>query len=295
MKLWCYNDAHNWGVQLASVAQSRGHDVHVFDNPRQPDDGLVFMHMQHHPQVRLLHKRSMEIMSMNPSLTLIPDIRAATLFDDKIRQVVELSRWMPRTSVFYTPTSARKWIERQPKMPFISKSSEGASSQGVRLVLNYEDARNEIRMAFSDIGITTRYQQTQRGYLLWQEFIEGCTSDLRVIAIGGQRIMLHRGNRKDSHITPGTGNLINVRHLDEDVANALKYANQIFAEQDTRWGCLDLLRLPDGKWTMIETTVSWTLHGFYESGFFRDGQPTGKCGDKIWDVLVDEIEAGAFS
>lgn len=296
--IWCYQDAHNWGDLLAKAAQVRGHEAHLFDDPRIPDRGFVFMHMHHHPQVRILHKRCMAIMAMNPELILIPEYRSSVLYDDKLEQARQLSKWMPRTRVFWTPGAARKFLENAP-FPFISKSLDGASSHNVRLIATADDAKNEIRQAFSDLGIKCRYGQQQRGYLLWQDFIPGNAGDIRIIAVGTKRLILRRGNRPDRPMASGSGALTPIRSLDDhEIIAALAVADCFFEEEKMRWCGIDMVRDEKGKWFILECTVGWTLHGYYECAFIdvSDGQPEVMPlnGDMIWSVLLDEIEAGNF-
>jgi hypothetical protein len=294
-KLWCYNDAHNWGSMLLAEALKRGHDAHLFDDPRQPDQGYVFMHMHHHPQVRLLHKRCMAIMAMNPELVLVPEYRSSVLYDDKVEQARQLARWMPRTNVFYTPNAAKRWLEKNPAMPFMSKSSEGASSHNVRLVRTPDEARLEIKHAFSDLGIKCRYGQTQRGYLLWQDFIPGNAGDIRILAIGKKRLVLRRGNRDDRPMASGSGKLISMTSAmlakDSEAEQALAVANMFFAQENMNWCGIDMVKDAQGKWYILETTVGWTLNGYYDCEFIG----TQLKGDKVWSVFLDEIEAGVFN
>jgi len=298
-KLWCYNDVHNWGSMLAKAAAARGHDAHLFEDPREPDRGFVFMHMHYHPQVRELHKRCMRVMSTNPDLTLIPNYRSSVLYDDKAEQARQLAKYMPRTHIYWTPSAARRWLDTQPEIPFMSKASEGARSHNVRLVSNYEDAREEIKLAFSDLGIKCRYGQTQRGYLLWQDYIPDNDGDIRVIAIGSQRLVLRRGNHIDRSANK-TGRLTPIVKLDDpEIVEALKVADTFFRAENMQWSGIDMVRDTNGRWYILETTVSWTMNAFYECGFMKNGgamgwNTTGVMGDKIWHVLLDEIEGGAF-
>lgn len=293
MKIWAYNDSHDWGTQLATTAASRSHDVHLFEDPRQPDEGHVFFHMHHQPQVRILHKRCMAIMAIRPELRLVPSYRMSNLFDDKLEQARQLAKWMPRTQVFYSPAQARKWLDRGPAIPFMSKTSEGESAHNVRLITDLVQAKQEIRYAFSDIGIKCRHQQTQRGYLLWQEYIAS-EWEVRVIAVGRYRLILRRNGSNDGAVAQGKGKPGPVIALDEEMQCALTSANHFFDGEQVSWGAVDMVKDENGRWYVTECTVRWTLHHYYECPFFLEGRPTDRCGDKIWDVLVDELEAGVM-
>ena len=301
MKLWCFDDGpgHNWGNDLAKVAQAKGIDARIFTDPHQVDEGYVFMHMHHHPSVRIHHKRIMAHLAVNPALTLIPDYRSSVLYDDKLEQSRQLARWMPRTRIFYSPSVARAYISNgKPKYPFISKSSEGASSHNVRLVQNEAEALLEVRAVFSDQGIRGRHQQTQRGYLLWQEFVEGNEGDVRIIAVGQKRLILKRGNRDDKPFASGSGRLTPIADLggEPDLYGAFAKANEFFAGERQSWSGIDLVKEPRGEWKILECTVGWTMKGYAQCAFFNiDGTRAGdRMGSDIWEVLLNEIREGAF-
>lgn len=295
-RIWCFNDAHNWGGMLASKAKLRGYDARVFDEPSEPTDGYVFMHMHHHPNVRAEHKRMMAKMAMNPELILIPNYISSVLYDDKLEQSRHFAKWMPLTRQFTTPGSAKKFLNAGPKMPFISKTSEGAGSHNVRLIQTSADALTEIRHAFSDLGIRIKYGLEQRGYLLWQEFVPGNPGDIRVLAIGTQRLVMRRTNRPDRPFASGSGNVQPVTKLDDELISALQFANAFFKEHKQTWCGIDLVYDHARKrWLLLETTVGWTLHAYYECAFFNDRlERTKRTGNDIWDVLLDEVEQGIF-
>lgn len=293
-RLWCYEDAHNWGTGLFNAAQARGYDVHMFNDFRQPDDGYVFVHMHHHPQTREMHKRGMAEMSLNPNLILVPDYRSSVLYDDKAEQAKQLSKWMPRTRLYTSPGAARAYLEQAPTLPFMSKSKEGASSHNVRFIQTLDEAKKEIKYAFSDLGIKLRYNQFQRGYVMWQEFIPNNPGDIRIIAIGQQRLLLRRRNRKDRPMASGSGDLQPITKLDAELEQALLAANVFFSEEKFPWCGIDLVKDARGKWYVLETTVGWTLNGYYECAFFRGLKATGQMGNAVWNVFLDELEAGEF-
>lgn len=300
VKLWCFDDAHDLGKQLLEAALLRGHDAHLFEDPRTPADGFVFMHMHHHPSVRMLHKRVMSILSMNPDLTLVPDYRASVLYDDKLEQARQLAKWMPRTRVFYTPGASRRFLDTHPALPFMSKALDGASSHNVRTVSTYDEARVEIKQSFSDLGIKCRYGQAQRGYLLWQDFIPGNQFDIRAIAVGRKRLLLRRNNRADRSILPSAGSVAPIKDLtDPDILGALRTADSFFRAEGFNWAGVDLVKdQANDRWAVLETTVSWTLSGYAESAFMDCSGDHPKVmpimGAGIWEVLLDELEAGAI-
>jgi glutathione synthase/RimK-type ligase-like ATP-grasp enzyme len=295
-RLWCFDDAHNWGNDLCARAKALGHDARMFHEPRTPDKGFVFMHMHHHPQTRARDKNINRILSINPELTVVPEYRSARLYDDKIEQTAELSKWMPRTQVFFSPSPAHRFLEASPDFPIISKSTDGASSYNVRLLRTFDDAKLEIRQAFSDIGIETKYGQRQRGYLMWQKFCEGNEGDIRIIAIGEYRLVLTRRNRKDKPFASGSGNNTPITELSAHLRKPFEFANEFFEHERFTWCGIDLVYEHDReRWRLLETTVGWTMSGYEKCQFFDlNGEPTGMYGRDIWDVLIRQLERGVF-
>jgi len=289
-RIWCFDDSHHWGRELAATAQRRAYDVHMFDSAGQPDYGYLFMHMHHHPNVRAIHKRMMQHFATKPELTCVPDYRSSVLYDDKLEQLRSFARWMPKTRVFRSPSAARRFIDEGPQFPFISKTSEGAGSHNVRLIRTVDEARREVKLAFSDLGIKCRYEQRQHGYLYWQELVEGNKYDLRIISCGKQRLILKRFNRQDVPFASGSGKFEAIKELDGETASALNYADCFFNEERQPWCGIDLVHDDKGKWYLLETTVGWKMSGYFDCRFF----PDGRNGKQFWDVFLDELEQGAF-
>lgn len=298
MKIWCFEDPHDWGERLYRTAKARGHDAHMFETYPEPDEGYVFVHMHHHPQLRADHKELMENLSLNPKLVLIPDYRSAVLYDDKLEQARHLARWMPTTRAFFSPSAAKAYLRTEPKYPFISKSSEGASSHNVRLISTPEQAFAEVKAAFSDKGIKMHYELAQRGYVLWQEFIENNPFDIRILGVGEKRIVLRRHNRKDRPMASGSGDLEPITQLDDGVFSALQYADCFFRQERFDWCGIDLVRDAQ-RWYILETTVGWNMGGYvkcavWERRPLNAWDKTNHLGVDIWHVLIDEIEKGHF-
>lgn len=295
MKIWCYEDTQGWGQGLCSAALHRGYDARMFFTYDQPDEGYLFFHMHHHPQVRARHKRMMEHFATNARLRLIPDYCSAKLYDDKVEQARAYAKWMPETHVLRSPTVAKEFLQSDKMLPFpfISKAAEGASSYNVRLVHTMDAAMAEIRQAFSDRGIPAKYGQKQMGYLLWQEFIPDNDCDIRVIAIGRQRLVLRRFIRSpDRPFASGSGKLDHITELtDPKIVSAYEFANEFFKAEGLKWCGIDLVfDKVKQRWFLLETTVGWTLHGYFSCKFF----PDGRMGTEVWEVTMDELEAGAF-
>lgn len=295
-KLWTFDDAHNWGSQLAAAANERGHEARLFDDPRAPDQGFAFMHMHYHPTVRTQHKRGMAIMSMNPHLTLIPSYRMSVLYDDKAEQTRQFAKAMPRTHIVYTPNGARNLLNTM-SLPFVSKSAEGSSSSNIRFIETLDEAKQEIRLAFSDIGIKCRHGLSQRGYLLWQEYLPDNNGDVRVLAIGNLRLMLKRNNRGNMPVANGNEfEPVASIQPGSPMSFAFDFANDLFRREGIMWGGVDIVYdKAKGCWRLLEITVAWTMHHYTECAFIdMSGHATKIKGESVWSTLVSELETGSF-
>jgi len=271
---------------LYLAAKDGGHDPIMFDDPGMPDEGVAFVHMHHHPGVRTAHKRMMQKLSLRGELLLIPGMRSAELFDDKMAQARHLSRWMPRTHVFHTPHSARSFIESGNCFPFYSKAVEGTNSHNVRLVETYDAAKLEIKFAFSDRGLKARYGQKQIGYLLWQEVIPNNEYDLRVVSIGRKRMVLRRYNDERRRAEP-------INYVDDEIASALAFSGRFFERESLPWAVADLVRdRENGRWYVLECSAHWAMEAFAACNFIDCDVVTDQTGVDVWKVLLKEIELG---
>lgn len=289
VRLWCFDDEGRWGRGLHQEARKRGHDSRLFKDPAEVDVGVSFMRMNHRSEVRSRDKRIMKVLAAKPGLVTIPDARSARLYDDKVAQSRELAQWMPETLVLESEDAARAALGSL-GYPFISKALGGASSYNVRLVRDEAQAKTEIHKAFVTGGIGLKYGERQKGYLLWQRFLEGNAYDFRVTAIGRERLVLRRGNRDDVPFASGSGREMPIDHskADPEAAEVLWAANLFFEQEGFNWCGTDWVRDHEG-FRLLEVTTAWPL-GLMGNHRFMSGKP---C-DPFWAAVMDEIEAGVF-
>lgn len=283
MKLWCYVDAQYRGSALCDDARKRGIDARLFEHPRMPDDGYVYVHMNAHPSVRFGLKRVTQTLSLNPNIVMIPDYRSSVLFDNKIEQCRQLSRWTPATKIFYTPKAARSFLEHEATFPIVSRTSEGSGQ--ARLIGSAAEAHDEVRYSFSDIGLRVRQAARQQGFLIWQQYLPGNEYDVRVVAIGSQRVLLKRYLQKDRPLYVRRVEQVPINdQLDDALKQALQFANAIFQREDMSYAAADVMY--DSKlnrWRLADVTCAWPI------------EPQTHC--RVTDShtrLLDELEAGNF-
>jgi hypothetical protein len=289
MTLWLYRDYSGWADGIYSLALARGMDVRLFSEPSEPDRGTVFARIHHCPDVRDRDKAVMAGLALNPDLVLIPGYRASVVYDDKAEQARQFSKWMPRTAISYTPEDAERALDLL-GLPLMSKAADGAGSHNVRFVTTREQALREVEAAFGH-GIPSHFGQVQRGYLLWQKFLAGNGNDFRVIAVGRERLILRRGNRPNRPMASGSGREKAVTWPDAEASEVLDFANQFFAEERQSLCGLDIVRDHEaGRWVVLESTSGWPLP---KPGHHKT--VSGRPWEEFFDIILDEIEAGAFA
>lgn len=274
MKLWAYNDAHNWGAELVAVAEARGYNARLFEQYREVTDGVVFVHMHAHPSVRTHHKRLVSMLATKPDVKLIPSYRLAMLYDDKLEQLRQLARWLPPTRLLTSPAQARDFIDSQPPLPIVSKSGEGS---GVRILTSYDEMHREVKLAFSDLGIKNRFGTRHHSYLYWQKYLGPLEKTIRVLSIGSQRMALVRGRRNEVDPEP---------NLDELTA-ATEFATMLAKEEGFNFCGFDIARFGE-SFRLLKVTVGWPLARYQDCVF----KPDGRKGSDFWTVTMDEIEKG---
>lgn len=178
---------------------------------------------------------------------VFPDFFTNWHFDDKIGQkylLEAIGAPIASTWVFYEKKKAIEWVKTA-SFPKVFKLRTGAGSSNVMLVKSkfhakrlikrafkkgfssynkYHDFKENIRrFKFSKKSIisflksirrlfsSTRYAHTlgpQKGYILFQEFIEGNTSDIRVVVIGKRAFGIKRLVRDNDFRASGSGRII---------------------------------------------------------------------------------------
>lgn len=147
------------------------------------------------------------------------------------------------TYIFYDKKEAINWVSKI-DFPKVFKLRGGAGSQNVKLVSNKSKANSLIRKAFgSGFPLTDKYSNIkqrlwvlkrdrtltalfhfikgfarfflpkenhnlltrQKGYIYFQDFIEGNAYDDRVVVIGDKAIAIRRHNRKNDFRASGSG------------------------------------------------------------------------------------------
>jgi glutathione synthase/RimK-type ligase-like ATP-grasp enzyme len=178
-------------------------------------------------------------------LVTFPNEATCAHFDDKVAQASQLRALgapAPETWVFFSSDEAMAWAERA-EYPVVFKLRRGAGSANVRLVRSEREARRLVRRMFGagmtpvpsvaqrvrqerrnrgilpsgakTVAAAIRFSRThirqyrqsprERGYVLFQRFLEGNDFDTRVTIIGDRAFTFRRRVRPGDFRASGSG------------------------------------------------------------------------------------------
>jgi hypothetical protein len=171
----------------------------------------------------------------------------------------------------------------------------------VRVLHTQAEQLNHVQQVFTK-GISVNHcaggpggrnvTSVQRGYVLLQEYIPHDIT-FRVNVVGRARAIFKRYNAPGT-LTAQTGNVDGITRLDDQLEALLAFADEVFAAINSKWCALDILRVGD-SWRMIETSLAWpwpSPGNCMEAQFFG---PTQRKWAGMWDLMLDEYEAGVWA
>ncbi len=288
MTIAFFRDEDGWGLAAHVAALNKGLDSRLFDDDESlaecPEGAMLFVRMSHKEAFRQRYKQRVDTWSRIHRI--VPGARMAHLYDDKIAQQDTLGKWMPHAFVVKSEEEAYMAL-RTLKVPFVSKTSAGAGSKGVRLCVDSETAIKDV---------LTRPKEN--GPLIWQRFCEGNKHDYRCLVIGKERLWLKRFNRENSPFASGSGNSVPLAHKDVP-AKMMTFVEAFITEESKQDGCLfdsampfvgiDLIYM-DGLPVLTEVTTSWTIPVYFGCTFLD-----GRKGYEFFNVLAEQMEAACQS
>lgn len=303
MKYTILDERGNWHGPSMEAARARGYDVkRIFRGGEAADrTGLGFL--RPHAIPAILDRNHLDWWEMADRLIMVQDNAQVEVYDDKSAQFWRWAKWMPQTWRYDNVEHALNFARHFPVdgQWIVSKADVGASSKNVRILRTRKELIDHVRLLFGR-GIEVDHcaggrgaehaKSRQRGYVLLQEYIpHGIT--WRVNIVGRCRAIFKRYNAPGTH-TAQTGNVDGVTALDETTESLLEYADRVFSAIDTRWCALDILRKGD-HWVLLETSLAWpwpSPGNCMEARFFG---PTERKWAEIWDLMLDEYEAGVWT
>jgi ribosomal-protein-alanine N-acetyltransferase len=304
---YCYSRVR-WGRWLHETLRERGMEAHRFHSAAEvPDRPGVIAYLP--PTHRAPHRDHIKALAHELGnkrhVLLIPSLEEMRLYDDKAAQAEVFREWQPETRVLCSRDQARAVLPSL-ELPFVSKSSHGIASQNVRLIRTRDQGEGEIRAAFSWRGMPCGGGERQRGYLIWQDFVRGNDFDWRVLVLGSAKVWakpLRRFNRPEVPFASGSGRIEEVSELTSEVVGVLDHSLQFAREFDLRHTALDLVRAPDGRLLILESSAKWqplesARRYPSDSVYFRrtaDGWARSEhTAGSFYDLLADMMMDGAF-
>jgi len=284
MNFYVYDPRIKWFEPAVTAARARGYNAgELSDKPGY----CVFLPHANPDQLKVD-----QALARTLKHVMITDLTQIEVYDNKRKQTALWSKWMPETWVF---TNKEEALSQDFDFPLISKADVGASSYNVRLIKDKGHLSEHLEKIFSR-GIEVNHcdsigtKSLQKGYVILQRFIPHDVT-YRVNVIGRERAIFYRRNYKDRPMAQ-TGNVEPSKELTPKDVSLLDYVNEVKEDVQTNWCAFDILQDGNG-WKLLETSLRWPWPspGDCDNAVFFNG---GKTWIDMWDVLIDEIEAGAF-
>lgn len=295
-KFFCLDEREIWHEAAIAAGRRAGYDgKRIFRGSDVDGPGIGFI--RPHADWRKLPANREDFRIMRDrGLNMIQDEKQVACYENKSLQTLWWSKWMPPTWRFETQDEALVFL-RSADYPLVSKADVGASSVNIRIINNKDEAEKHIRQLFSD-GIWVHHgancpKTRQKGYALLQKFIPHTTT-YRVNALGDARAVFFRYCYPDKPVAQ-TGNVDPAFEMTEELESLLAYSDRVFDDIGSKWCALDILKDGD-EWKLLETSLAWPWPSpgrCNEGTIFRS--PKGRKWIEMFDVMFDELEAGAWS
>lgn len=294
------DERHVWWQPMIAVATARGYDCKRILRGREAAGRTGLGFIRPHAVPEILEQNHADYEFMADTLTMIQDRAQVELYEDKSAQFWRFQQWMPPTWRFGDKDAALRFVQTYSGW-LVSKADVGASSVNVRILKTRREQIDHVLALFGR-GLPVNHcaggpggrnvTSTQRGYVLFQEFIPHEIT-YRVNAIGRGRAIFERYNATGT-LTAQTGNVHGVTELDDTLTGLLAFADGVFAGIESKWCALDILKHGD-RWVLIETSLAWPWPSpgdCMQAQFFG---PTTHRWAQMWDLMLDEYEAGVWS
>jgi len=283
MNFYVYDPRIKWFEPAVTAARARGYNAgELSDKPGY----CVFLPHANPDQLKVDQAFARTLKHV-----MITDLTQIEVYDNKRKQTALWSKWMPETWVF---TNKEEALSQNFDFPLISKADVGASSYNVRLIENQNQLEEHVKIIFSK-GLEVNHcdsmgtKSLQKGYVILQRFIPHNVT-YRVNLIGNARAVFFRYNFPDRPMAQ-TGNVRPAKVYD-DLADLLDFTDQVNEDVQTKWCAFDILKDGD-SWRLLETSLRWPWPspGDCDNGIFFN---SGRKWIDMWEVLMDEVEAGVF-
>ena len=263
----------------------------------QDCDALLWHHHQGKPR-DLVFAKQLLFAWEHAGKKVFPNFKTGWHFDDKLGQKYLLEACnipMVETFAFFTKSEALSWVEAN-TFPKVFKLRGGAGSGNVMLAKDKATAKAFINKAFGRgfsqyqplNSLKERYTKfrkgkvsiievakglarfavpppyakqagREKGYVYFQEFIEGNDHDIRVIVIGNKAYAIKRMVRKNDFRASGSGNILYDKALFDEKVIALSF--NINQRLQTQCLALDFV-FKNGEPLVVEISFGFSMAGY---------------------------------
>ena len=283
--IWAHDDPTDWGKNFKRAADELKVNCQLFkDDKSVPDGDKAFVRLDQYKDRRKSSKQMIKRLHQRGVKTL-PNLNEAYWYDDKINQLSVLAEYMPET-LYITDAQHAYEILDDIDYPFVSKTSEGSASKGVRFIVSRHQAEQEIKDAFGKGLKTSVYDRVQKGYLYWQEFVQDNQNDYRVTICNDIVWALKRFNRDDKPFASGSGKIQPVTQIDENAEKAIRLCLNISKKINTQFMAYDVVF--DGeKPRVLEMSSAWVTKPADIPAWDLELNPTDYVLGDMWKKSVE--------
>jgi glutathione synthase/RimK-type ligase-like ATP-grasp enzyme len=263
---------------------------------------------------------------------VFPNANTAWHFDDKVGQkylLEAIDAPLAKSYVFYDKSEALNWVAST-SFPKVAKLRGGAGSNNVRLIRSRELAHNYIHRAFGNgfsnydrwndlnerirklrLGKTNwidvaksvrrlfvstefaRIKGRERGYVYFQDFIEGNEFDIRVVTIGDRAFAIKRMVRAKDFRASGSGFIrYDKNEIDE---RCVSIAFDVSAKLKAQVVAYDFV-FKKGDPLIVEINYGYAHQSYFDCpGYWRSDMSwhagSFNSADWIIDLIISEIQS----
>lgn len=256
-------------------------------------DGLMW-HWQHNDSKAILFAKELIYLIESSGKKVFPNTATLWHFDDKISQKYlfeSIGAPFPVTKIFYDLDEALGWT-RKATFPKVFKLRRGAGSSNVFLVKNKAAAQKIVRRAFSKglfsinkranlydkfyrlrnnfriiDGLRFLYRSAkiihedcgvlEKGYVIFQDYIDSKGFDIRTVVIGSKCVAIKRLCRENDFRASGSGQII---HNHEEInPEVIKISFELKRVMKAQVAAFDFILTPEGIPYVLEVSYSFAI------------------------------------
>jgi len=224
-------------------------------------------------------KRKIHFIEKTLKKNIFPTWDMYSSYDDKIEQFYLLDYYNfphPVTFISHSYEETENYIKNI-RYPIVSKASDGAMGDNVRLIENQSQLISHLNQVFSDNGLQTRYfGRNQQKYVYLQEFVP-IEKDLRVITIGNKIELAFWRTSIEWKKNISNGGRIDCKNIPD---MAIKLALEVSKKLNMHWCAYDMI-INNGQVQILEFS---SVFGFSTEQYLK------VFGHKNARILEKQIE-----